>query len=127
MSLKPPTDIQEYMKSCSEEISLETIQESFSAVQAQATGYVLWLTAITDKPEEMEADDMFDNTPISKLKVVDILKAQQEYTTIKRVLQLRKTNQKLIVRDQRRESSQVRKYLKRLNNLHVEKKWTFVP
>ena len=100
---RPPTDIQEYMKSCSEEISLETIQATVSAVQAQATGDVVWLTAITDEPEEIEADEMFENTPISKLKFVDILKAQQEDTTIKRVLQLRKTNQKLTVRDQRRE------------------------
>ena len=41
------------MKSCSEEISLETIQATISPVQAHAVDDVVWLTAATDETKEM--------------------------------------------------------------------------
>jgi hypothetical protein len=46
----------------------------------------------------------------SKLKVVDIVKAQHEDATIARVLQLLKTSHKPSVTEIRRETPQVRKY-----------------
>ncbi|CAB4045020.1 Hypothetical predicted protein, partial [Paramuricea clavata] len=96
---RPPLEIREYMTSCSEEISLETIQATISSVQAHAAGDVVWLTAVTDETKEMEADELFESTTSSRLKVIDILKGQQEDPTIKRVLQFCKLCQKPKVTD----------------------------
>ncbi|CAB4042867.1 Hypothetical predicted protein, partial [Paramuricea clavata] len=89
------------MTSCSEEISLEAIQATISSVQAHAAGDVVWLTAVTD-----ETIELLESTTSSRLKVINILKGQQEDPTIKRVLQFCKLCQKSKVTDQRREPPQ---------------------
>ncbi|CAB4028975.1 Retrovirus-related Pol poly from transposon [Paramuricea clavata] len=58
----------------------------------------------------------------SKLKVVDIVKAQHEDATIARVLQLLKTSHKPSVTEIRRETPQVRKYLCKWHQLKCEQK-----
>ncbi|CAB4011646.1 Retrovirus-related Pol poly from transposon 412 [Paramuricea clavata] len=70
----------------------------------------------------MEADELFESTTSSRLKVIDILKGQQEDPTIKRVLQFCKLCQKPKVTDQRREPPQVRKFLNKWKHLHIDKK-----
>ncbi|CAB4040155.1 Hypothetical predicted protein [Paramuricea clavata] len=106
--LRPPPDIQNY----------------YLAVKAQETGDVVWITAVTADEKELQPDKNYEAMPAgtSKLKVVDIVKAQHEDATIARVLQLLKTNHKPSVTDIRRETPQVRKYLCKWHQLNVNKK-----
>ncbi len=117
---RPPPDIQEYMNSCSAKISPDVIQATISGVKAQEAGDVVWITAVTTDEKELHKDAA--QTSTCKLNVVDIVKAQHEDSTITRVLQLLKTNQKPSVTELRQETPQVRKYLRKWHQLHVNKK-----
>ncbi|CAB4011315.1 Retrovirus-related Pol poly from transposon, partial [Paramuricea clavata] len=104
---RPPPDIQKYMESCSVKISPDVIQATISAVKAQETGDVR-ITAVTADEKELLPDKNYEAMPAgaSKLKVADIVKAQDEDATIARVLQLLKTSHKPSVTELRRETPQ---------------------
>ena len=53
---RPPPDIQKYMESCSVKISPDVIQATISAVKAQETGDVVWITAVTADEKELQPD-----------------------------------------------------------------------
>lgn len=121
---RPPPDIHEYMNSCSAKISPDVIQATISSVTAQGTGDIVWITAITTDEKELQADQVHNTLPstTSKLRVVDMVKAQSEDPTIARIVQLLKTNKKPSVTEIRQETPQVRKYLNKWHQLRVEKK-----
>ena len=62
------------MESCSVKISPDVIQATISAVKAQETGDVVWITAVTADEKELQPDKNYEAMPAgaSKLKVVDI-------------------------------------------------------
>ena len=84
----------------------------------------MWITAVTADEKELLPDKNYEAMPAgaSKLKVVNIVKAQHEDATIARVLQLLKTSHKPSVTEIRRETPQVRKYPYKWHLLNVNKK-----
>ena len=46
-----------YMESCSMEISPDVMQATVSSVVANGAGDTVWVTAITDQPNELLTDD----------------------------------------------------------------------
>ncbi len=121
---RPPPDIQEFMESCSANISLDVVQAGLYAVKAQETGDVVWITAVSTDEKELQPDKGYNAMPAGagQLKTVDVVKAQHEDSVISRVLQLLKTGHKPSVTEIGRETRQVRKYLCKWQQLNVSKK-----
>ena len=117
-----PADFKVYMDSCSEIISPESLQASISAVNALANGDSIWLTSLTDKEEELPQDDVLFPPTCNQVRVIDLVKGQQEDPSIGRVLKFIKATRKPTVTQKRREPPPVRKYLNDWHKLHIDKK-----
>ena len=80
------------------------------------------LTSLTDKEEELPQDDVLFPPTCNQVRVIDLVKGQQEDPSIGRVLKFIKAKQKPRVTQKRREPPPVRKYLNDWHKLHIDKK-----
>ena len=111
-----PADFKEYMESCSEKIL------PVSAIQNLSNGDSIWLTAFTDREEELQQDEKLLRPVCNQVRVVDLVKGQKEDPHIGRVLEFVKAKQKPTVAQKRRETSPVRKLLNEWHKLHIDRK-----
>ena len=80
------------------------------------------MTSLTDKEEELPQDDVLFPHTCNQVRVIDLVKGQQEDPSIGRVLKFIKAKQKPTVTQKRREPPPVRKYLNDWHKLHIDKK-----
>ena len=69
------------------------------------------MTSLTDKEEELPQDDVLFPPTCNQVRVIDLVKGQQEDPSIGRVLKFIKATRKPTVTQKRREPPPVRKYL----------------
>ena len=116
-----PGDFKAYMNSCSEQISVENLQASLAMVSTVASGVSIWIVSMTDNVEELQSDDLHAPTACNHLRVIDIVKTQQDDPVISHVLSFFQNRQKPSVTQKRQETPLVRKYLNDWHKLHVHK------
>ena len=117
-----PADFKNYMDSCTERVVPESLQASICGIQTLSSGDSIWLTALTDDDGELHQMDILSQASCNQVKVVDIVRAQEEDPHIGHVLKVIKTNQKPTVGQKQREPPLVRKLLNEWHKLHVDKK-----
>ena len=84
----------EYMDSCSEQISPESLQASVSMISKMASGDSVWIASISDNVEELQPDELYLPLSCNHIRVIDIVKAQREDSVIGRVLNFIQNRQK---------------------------------
>ena len=119
-----PSDFQKYMNSCTETVANQEFNVSISSICSVCKRQSIWVTFLTDYQDIVESEKLhLPNRDITnQIKSVDIVKAQQEYQNISRVLWYIKAKRKPTTEDKLREPRQITKYLREWNKLHVDKK-----
>ena len=116
-----PSDFKTYMDSCTEKVTPESLHASISAAQVLSSGDNVWIAALTDKEEELHVDALSQASG-NQVRVVDLVKAQNEDPYIGRALKLIKAKRKPTVAEKHSESPLVRKLLNEWHKLHVNRK-----
>lgn len=104
--------------------SLTRINTAGSHIRSMDSGNAVWITSITDQPDVLDTDKrhVLNQENLSQIKMVDIAKAQRDDRTISRVLWYVNSNTKPTFEDRQQETREVKRNLRELNKLHVEKK-----
>ena len=118
--LRFPGDFKEYMDSCNEQISPESLQASVSMISKMASGDSIWIASISGNVEELQPDELYLPLSCNHIRVTDIVKAQREDSVIGRVLNFIQNRQKPTITQKRQESPLVRKFLNDWHKLQVD-------
>ncbi len=79
--------VDNYIKSCTEEITIDTLQAVQSYVSEQQEGTINWVTAFTTNPKVLEEDrEHTESVPVNTISCDDIVLAQREDETINSVI-----------------------------------------
>lgn len=111
-----PADFKNCMGSCTERVVPESLQSSICGIQTLSSGDSIWLMALTDDNGEPHQMDIPSPIGCHQVKVVDIVRAQQEDPHIGRILQVVKTSHKPAVGQKQKEPLSA-------SNAKIAKKW----
>jgi len=117
-----PADFKNCMGSCTERVVPESLQASICGIQTLSSGDSIWLMALNDDNGELHQMNIPSQIGCHQVKVVDIVRAQQEDPHIGHVLQVVKTSHKPTVGQKQKQPLLVRKLLNKWHKLHVDNK-----
>ena len=118
-----PADFKNCMGSCTERVVPESLQSSICGIQTLSSGDSIWLMALNDDNGELHQMDIPSQIGCHQVKVVDIVRAQQEDPHIGRVLQVVKTSHKPAVGQKQKEPPSASDFKCKNSQEMVSKAW----
>ena len=110
-----PIDFEKYMHSCTETITLDAVDTINSTTKEQSTVHTAWLASMSTVPE-CAAEYVED---VSAMDSSELRNAQQQDSSISRVLHFKKVGKRPSYKDRQQESAIVRQYLHEWEKLHI--------
>ena len=112
------------MDSCTRTVSHQEFSAADSQIRSIDNGNTVWITSITDQPDVLETDKrhLSNRENTSQIKMVDTEKAQRDDRTISRLLWYVNSKTNPTFEDRQQEPGEVKRHLRELSKLHVEKK-----
>ena len=109
------------MDSCTRTVSHEEFGAAGSQIRSIDNGNTVWITSIPDVLETNKRH-LSNRENTSQIKMVDIAKAQRDDRTISRLLWYVNSKTKPTFEDRQHEPREVKRHVRELSKLHVEKK-----
>ena len=116
-----PFDINCYMEECTEEVSKEALQTTYTTVNAANKEKVNWITAVVNSVATLQAQLDQLNLKPSSLKVIDLTKAQIEDRNISKIIQLKQADSKPSPKQHKVTHPELRQYMYEFDNLFLSK------
>ncbi len=113
--------VDNYIKSCTEEITIDTLQAVQSYVSEQQAGTINWVTAFTTNPKVLEDREHTESVPVNTISCDDIVLAQREDETINSMIKWIESKERPTPEQASRESHATRSLLHEWNKLELDK------